>query len=35
MVSWGWLIVTTVIGVWFGFVIAVLCNAAKNNNKEN
>ena len=36
MVSWGWLIVTFVLGGWFGFLIAALCHAATyNNNKEN
>jgi hypothetical protein len=35
MVSWGWLIVTFVVGGWFGFFIAALCNIAKKNNKED
>jgi len=35
VVSWGWLIVTYVLGGWFGFVMAALCNAEKDNNKEN
>lgn len=35
MVSWGWLIVAFIIGTWFGFGIAALCNAAKYDNKED
>lgn len=35
MVSWGWLIVAFIVGGWFGILVAALCNAAKDNNKEN
>lgn len=35
MVSWGWLIITFIVGAWFGILIAALCNVAKDDNKEN
>lgn len=35
MVSWEWLVVTFMIGGWFGFLAAALCNAAKDDKKED
>ena len=35
MVSWGWLIVAFIVGGWFGFLVAALCNMSKDNDKEN
>ena len=35
MVSWGWLIVTFIIGGLFGIFTMALCHAAKDNDKEN
>lgn len=35
MVSWGWLIVTFIVGGWCGFFAVAICNAARDNNKEN
>lgn len=35
MVSWGWLIVTFVVGGWFGAFTVALCNMAQDNRKED
>lgn len=35
MVSWGWLIVTFIVGGWVGFFTTALCNMSKDNDKEN
>lgn len=35
MVSWAWLIVALMVGGCFGCVIASLCVAANDNNKED
>lgn len=35
MVPWGWLIFASVLGGSFGFVLAAICNAAKDDKKED
>ncbi len=35
MVSWGWLIVTFMVGGFFGIFTTALCNVTKDNDKEN